>query len=57
MGEEIKITNITYLLDEDGTISLQIDFWFENQDKGGRMFIDQTEFFKLLSEAKTEKNY
>lgn len=57
MGEEIKITAITYLLDQDGTISLQIDFWFDDQQKGGRMFIDQTEFFKLLSEATTEKNF
>lgn len=53
MGERIFIKQIQIIEQKqmDRTL-LQIDIWFEDQDKGGRIFLDTREFFKLLCDAK-----
>ena len=48
MGEKITVTAIEMIYQEGITL-MQIDLWFENQDKGGRVFIDTNDFFKMLS--------
>ncbi len=51
MGERITITAIETIVQTDRTL-LQIDLWYENQNKGGRIFIDSQDFFKMLSANK-----
>lgn len=48
MGEQIKITAIEIIYQEGRTL-MQIDLWYEYQNKGGRVFIDTNDFFKMLS--------
>lgn len=48
MGEEIKITAIEVIEQTDRTL-LQIDLWYEEQQKGDRTFIDIKDFFKMIS--------
>jgi len=48
MGESVKITAIKMIYQEGKTL-MQIDIWYEDQNKGDRIFIDTNDFFKMLS--------
>jgi hypothetical protein len=48
MGDQIKITAIEIIYQEGRTL-MQIDLWYEDQNKGSRVFIDTNDFFKMLS--------
>jgi len=50
MGEKITIIKIEILKQEKRTL-LQIDIWFEKQKKGGRIFIETGEFFRLINNS------
>jgi len=54
MGEQINIVAIEIIEQEVRTL-IQIDLWFEDQEKGGRVFIDANDFFKMLSKPLTGK--
>jgi hypothetical protein len=49
MGERITIKAIEVIdqPSEKRTL-LQIDIWYEDQNKGARLFIDSREFFTML---------
>lgn len=49
MGEKITIKGIT-IIDQpsEKLMLLQIDIWFDEQNKGGRIFIDSKEFFRMI---------
>jgi len=44
MGEKITIKGIEVIYDG----LLQIDIWFEDQNKGGRIFVEPDKFFGML---------
>ena len=48
MGERITVKAIEMIY-QDGRTLMQIDLWFEDQEKGGRVFLNTNDFFKLLS--------
>jgi hypothetical protein len=48
MGERITIRKIE-LIDQQSRMLLQIDIWFEDSEKGGRIFVDTKDFFKLIA--------
>jgi len=47
MGERIIIRAIK-LIRQDSATLMQIDLWFEDQGKGGRVFLNINDFFKML---------
>jgi len=49
MGEKITITGIEIIYQENGVTLMQIDLWYEDQNKGSRVFINTNDFFKMLS--------
>lgn len=52
MGERIIIKAIA-VIDQPSLnrTLLQIDIWYEDQDKGARLFVDSREFFTMLSKV------
>lgn len=52
MGEKITITAIE-LIDQENGILLQIDIWYADQNKGERMFMDLSDFFKMAGKEFT----
>ena len=49
MGEKITIKAIE-IIDQPSLnrTLLQVDIWYDDQDKGARLFIDSREFFNML---------
>jgi len=56
MGEKITIIKIEILKQEKRTL-LQIDIWFEEQKKGGRIFIETGEFFRFINNSPPKKRH
>ena len=53
MGEKITIKNIEVIDQPDlNRTLLQIDIWYEDQERGDRIFIDSREFFTMLAKQK-----